>query len=44
MNNKTKGSVIIVLALLVFFSEHEYAWVMSAAFLGIGSGVFFWKK
>ena len=44
MSNKTKGSTIIILALLVFFSNHEYAWIMSAAFLGLGSGVFLWKK
>jgi hypothetical protein len=44
MNNKTKGSIIIVLAMLVFFSKHEYAWIMSAVLLGVGSGVFLWKK
>jgi hypothetical protein len=44
MNNKTKGSTIIVLALLIFFSDHEYAWIMSAALLGLGSGIFLWKK
>ena len=44
MNNKTKGSVIIVLALLVFFSGHQYAWIFSAALLGLGSGVFLWKE
>ena len=44
MNNKTKGSIIITLALLVFFSKHEYAWVLSALLLGLGSGIFLWKK
>tara|TARA_B110000438_G_C15425829_1_gene483991 strand:+ start:81 stop:215 length:135 start_codon:yes stop_codon:yes gene_type:complete len=44
MNYKTKGSIIIVLALLVFFSKQDYAWIMSAILLGIGSGIFFWKK
>jgi hypothetical protein len=44
MDNKTKGSIIIVLALLVFFSKQEYAWVTSAILLGVGSGIFFWKK
>ena len=44
MNNKTKGSIIIVLGLLIFFSKHEYSWIMSAVLLGIGSGIFFWKK
>ena len=44
MSNKTKGSTIIILALLVFFSKHEYAWIMSAVLLGFGSGIFLWKK
>jgi len=44
MNNKNKGTIIIVLALLIFFSEHEYAWILSATLLGIGSGIFLWKK
>ena len=44
MNNKTKGSIIIVLALLIFFSKHEYAWIISAVLLGLGSGIFFWKE
>jgi len=44
MNYKTKGSIIIVLALLIFFSKQDYAWLMSAVLLGVGSGIFFWKK
>ena len=44
MDNKTKGSIIIVLALLTFFSGHEYAWIISAILLGLGSGIFFWRK
>ena len=44
MNNKTKGSIIIVLALLIFFSKNEYSWIFSAILLGLGSGIFFWKK
>ncbi len=44
MSNKTKGSIIIILALLIFFSKHEYAWILSALLLGVGSGIFLWKK
>tara|TARA_B110000971_G_C19897830_1_gene448521 strand:+ start:309 stop:443 length:135 start_codon:yes stop_codon:yes gene_type:complete len=44
MSNKTKGASMIILALLVFFSKHEYAWILSALLLGVGSGVFLWKK
>ena len=44
MNNKTKGLILIFLALLVFFSKHEHSWIISAALLGIGSGIFLWKK
>jgi|TARA_B110000967_G_C18577019_1_gene407749 flagellar biosynthesis protein FliR len=44
MNNKVLGSIIIVLALLVFFSTKESAWIISAVLLGAGSGIFIWKK
>jgi|TARA_B100000780_G_C20721810_1_gene286905 hypothetical protein len=44
MGNKIKGSIVIVLALLFFFSTHEYAWIISSIFLGVGSGIFLWKE
>ena len=44
MNNKTLGIVIIVFGGLVLYSEQEYAWVVSAIAIGIGSGIFFWKE
>jgi len=44
MDNKTKGSVIIVLALLVLFSMYESTWIISSILLGAGSGIFFWKE
>ena len=28
---------------LVFFSNEENAWIVSAVLLGLGSGIFFWK-
>ena len=43
MNNKILGSIIIALALLVFFSTYESTWIISAILLGAGSGIFFWK-
>ena len=43
MNNKTLGIVIIVFGGLVLFSNQEFAWVVSAVSIGIGSGIFFWK-
>ena len=43
MSYKSKGSIIIVLALLFFFSKQEYAWIISSISIGIGSGIFFWK-
>ena len=43
MNNKTLGIIIIVFGGLVLYSNQEYAWVVSAVSIGIGSGVFFWK-
>ena len=43
MNNKTLGIIIIVWGGLVLYSKQEYAWIVSAISIGIGSGVFFWK-
>jgi|TARA_B110001450_G_scaffold190734_1_gene178926 hypothetical protein len=43
MNNKTLGIIIIVLGGLVLYSEQESAWILSAALIGVGSGIFFWK-
>jgi uncharacterized membrane protein YjjB (DUF3815 family) len=44
MNNKILGSIIIALALLIFFSSQASAWIVSAILLGAGSGIFFWKE
>tara|TARA_X000001036_G_scaffold302913_1_gene281964 strand:+ start:91 stop:246 length:156 start_codon:yes stop_codon:yes gene_type:complete len=44
MNNKTLGVIIIVFGGLVLYSEQEYAWIVSAISIGIGSGIFFWKE
>ena len=43
MDNKLLGVIIIGFGLLVLFSEQEYSWIVSAAAIGIGSGIFFWK-
>jgi len=43
MNNKTLGLIIVLLGALAIFSQHEAAWVVSAATIGVGGGVFFWK-
>tara|TARA_Y100000994_G_scaffold174303_1_gene143772 strand:- start:607 stop:762 length:156 start_codon:yes stop_codon:yes gene_type:complete len=43
MNNKTLGIIIIVFGGLVLYSKQEYAWIISAISIGIGSGIFFWK-
>ena len=44
MNNKTLGIILIVFGGLVLYSEQEYAWIISAIAIGIGSGNFFWKE
>ena len=44
MNNKTLGVIIIVFGGLVLYSEQEFAWIVSAIAIGIGSGIFFWKE
>ena len=43
MNNKTLGIVLIVFGGLVLYSKQEYAWIVSAVSIGIGSGIFFLK-
>ena len=44
INNKTLGIILIGFGGLVLYSEQEYAWVVSAIAIGIGSGIFFWKE
>ena len=44
MNNKTLGIIAIVFGGLVLYSQQEYAWVVSAISIGVGSGIFFWKE
>ena len=44
MINKTLGIILIVFGGLVLYSEQEYAWIVSAIAIGIGSGIFFWKE
>ncbi len=44
MSNKMLGSMTICLALLILFSTHEYAWIISAILLGVGSGIFLKKE
>jgi hypothetical protein len=44
MNNKTLGIIIIVFGGLVLYSEQQYAWVVSAISIGIGTGIFLWKE
>ena len=44
MNNKTLGIILIVFGGLVLYSKQEYAWVVSAIAIGIGSGIFLWKE
>ena len=43
MNNKTKGIIIIVFGGLVLYSQQDFAWVISAICIGVGTGIFFWK-
>ncbi len=43
MNNKTLGLIIVVFGGLVLYSNQEYAWIISAVSVGLGTGIFFWK-
>ena len=44
MNNKLLGLIIVVFGGLVLYSQQEYAWIVSAISIGVGSGIFFWKE
>jgi|TARA_B110000261_G_scaffold133562_1_gene150389 multisubunit Na+/H+ antiporter MnhG subunit len=44
MGKKTIGISIAILGVLVLFSSEDNAWIVSAVFLGVGSGIFFWKE
>ena len=43
MKNVTLGIIIVILGILIMFVDAEYAWIVSAIFIGFGSGIFFWK-
>ena len=44
MGKKTIGISIAVLGALILFSSEENAWIVSAVFLGVGSGIFFLER
>ncbi len=45
MNNKLLGIIIVVFGGLVLYSQQqEYAWIISAVSIGVGTGIFFWKE
>jgi|TARA_B110000914_G_C15366900_1_gene401303 multisubunit Na+/H+ antiporter MnhG subunit len=43
MSKKTLGISIALFGVIIFFSNLENAWIVSAVLLGFGSGIFFWK-
>jgi len=40
MTNKTIGIAVVVFGGLALYSSQEYAWIISAIAVGIGSGIF----
>ena len=44
MSNKTLGIIIVICGGVLLYSEQEYAWVVSAIAIGIGTGILFWKE
>ena len=40
MNNKTLGIAVVIFGGLVLYSSQEYAWIISAIAVGIGSAIF----
>tara|TARA_B110000444_G_C18485355_1_gene431050 strand:- start:497 stop:631 length:135 start_codon:yes stop_codon:yes gene_type:complete len=43
MDKKIIGILIAIFGSLVFFSNIENSWIVSAILLGAGSGIFLWK-
>ena len=43
MSKKTLGISIALFGVIIFFSNLENAWIVSAVLLGFGSGFFFGK-
>ena len=44
MNNTLSGFMIVDFGGLALYSQEEYAWIVSAISIGIGTGIFFWKE
>ena len=44
MGKKTISIAVSIFGVLILFSSVENAWIVSAVFLGFGSGIFFWKE
>ncbi len=44
MKNKTLGIIIVLLGVIAIFAKQDFAWIISAIMIGIGSGLFFWKE
>ena len=44
MDQKILATILIVFGGLILFSEQEGSWIVSAIFVGVGSGLFFFKK
>ncbi len=44
MKNKTFGIIIVLLGVIAIFAKQDFAWILSAIMIGIGSGLFFWKE
>jgi multisubunit Na+/H+ antiporter MnhG subunit len=43
MDKKTIGILTAIFGVLILFSSDKNAWIVSAVFVGFGSGLFFWK-
>tara|TARA_X000000368_G_C23032766_1_gene713315 strand:+ start:1488 stop:1622 length:135 start_codon:yes stop_codon:yes gene_type:complete len=43
MENKTLSIIMVILGVIVIFSKHDSAWIVSAILIGVGTGLFFWK-
>ena len=43
IKNSTIAILIVLAGVGIIFIDHDYSWIISAVFIGVGTGLFFWK-
>ncbi len=43
IKNSTIAILIVLAGVGIIFIDHDYSWIISAVFIGVGTGLFYWK-